>query len=285
MEATMESPVPHEGTHAPVGFAGAFAHEFKLLWTSRRPLLLLVAAIGLLAIAGSPWAGGPLARLLMVWPVFLVIIGPAWAFGVLNNEGPSNRHYHWSQPVPRHVHSLARVVAGLAWLWLVYGVVVAAALAFAGTEGNAWQLSELSGLAWMNLFTGALLGYLAVSVLTLASDHPMRWFFGLLFLLPLSLGLIAEWLGLQTLVQALARPVTDASWGLGPTMVNAMNADVAQIMRAVSGIGTTPDGFNPATWVWATLLWVGMLGALVGVTAMVHPDRRPRLPLPWRGSR
>jgi MFS family permease len=283
MEAAVETTASHEATHAPVGFPDGFAHEFKLLWMSRRPLLLLVAAVGLLAIAGRPWAGGELARLLMVWPVFAVIMGPAWAFAVLHNEGPSNRHYHWSQPVSRHVHSLARVAAGLAWLWLVYGVVTVSALAFAATEGNAWQLGALSGLAWLNLFTGALLGYLVVSVLTLVSDYPMRWFFGLLFLLPLALGLLAEWLGLQTLVRTLARPVTDATWGLGAIMVNAMNADVSEVMHGVTGIGnTTHTAFDPTTWVWATLLWVGILGALVALAAAVHPDQRPRLRLPRR---
>jgi MFS family permease len=283
MEATVETTASYEATHAPVGFSGAFAHEFKLLWTSRRPLLLLVAAVGLLAIAGRPWAGGELARLLMVWPVFVVIIGPAWAFAVMHNEGPSHRHYHWSQPVPRHVHSLARVVAGLAWLWLVYAVVMAAAFAFAATEGNAWQLMELSGLAWLNFFTGALLGYLLVSVLTLVSDYPMRWFFGLLFLVPLTLGLIAEWLGLQTLVRTLARPVTDATWGLGATIVSAMNADAAEVVQGVSGIANTSHAaFDSTTWVWSTLLWAGILSAIVGLAAAVHPDQRPRLRLPRR---
>jgi hypothetical protein len=287
MEATMESTTSSERTHAPVGFAGAFSHEFKLLWTSRRPLLLVLAGLGLLAIAGRPWDTGPLARLFMVWPVFTVVIGPVWAFAVLHNEGPSHRLYHWSQPVVRHVHSLARIAAGLAWLWIGYGLVAAAAFAFATAEGNVWQLQELGGLAWLNLFTGALLGYLAVSVLTLTSDYPIRWFFGLLFLVPLSLGLLTQWFGLPQLASTLARPITDSAWGLGLALVGAMGDATFRVTQAAMGVAVTdgpsrPLSAEPTSWVLATLLWTVILGTAVVVAAVVHPDRRPQLPRRWR---
>ncbi|NIU77485.1 MAG: hypothetical protein GWN71_29205, partial [Gammaproteobacteria bacterium] len=49
-------------------------------------------------------------------------------------------------------------------------------------DGEAWQLAEIGVGGWLNFFTGPLIGYLAVSILTVPSDYPIRWFFGLLFL-------------------------------------------------------------------------------------------------------
>jgi hypothetical protein len=287
MEATMESTTSLdslERTHAPVGFAGAFLHEFKLLWTSRRPLLLILAGIGLLAVAGQPWSSGTVGRLFFVWPIFAVIIGPVWAFAVLSNENPSNRLYHWSQPVTRHLHSLARILAGLAWLWIAYALVAGVAFALATADGNAWQLQALGGLAWLNLFTGPLIGYLAVSIFTLASDYPVRWFLGILFLFPVTLNLLSEWEGPRRVATALARVITDPDWGLGPALVGALGSAALTVTQlAVDGAasdGATSALFmEPRSWLLATLLWTGILGALVVVAAVVHPDRRPRLPI------
>jgi hypothetical protein len=284
MEATMESTTSLEQAHAPVGFGGAFLHELKLLWTSRRPLLLILAGVGLLAVAGQPWSSGTLGRLFFVWPVFVVIIGPVWAFAVLSNENPSNRLYHWSQPVARHVHSLARVVAGLAWLWAAYVLVALVAIALATADGNAWQLQALGGLAWLNLFTGALIGYLAVSIFTLASDYPVRWFLGILFLFPVTLNLLSEWEGPRRVATAIARVITDPDWGLGPALVGAMGSAAMTVTQlavdgATSGAATSSLTSGPGSWLLATLLWTGIFGALVIGAAAVHPDRWPRLGL------
>ncbi len=102
----------------PLGFGAAFVRQFGLLWSSRRPLLLMVALLALLVLAGDPWSTDPKARLFTFWPLWLVIVGPVWAFTVFSNEGPSARLYHWSLPVDRAAHTLARLAAGLAWLWI-----------------------------------------------------------------------------------------------------------------------------------------------------------------------
>jgi hypothetical protein len=282
MEATMESTTSLAKDHAPVGLGRAFLHELKLLWTSRRPLLLILAGVGLLAVAGQPWSSGTLGRLFFVWPLFVVVIGPVWAFAVLSNENPSNRLYHWSQPVARHVHSLARLLAGLAWLWTAYVLVAVVALAFATADGNAWQLQALGGLAWLNLFTGALIGYLAVSIFTLASDYPVRWFLGVLFLFPVTLNLLSEWEGPRRVATALARVITDPDWGLGPALVGAMGPAALTVTQlavdgAASNGATSALTTGPGSWLLATLLWTGILGTLVIVAAAVHPDRWPRL--------
>jgi hypothetical protein len=268
--------------HAPVGFGGAFVHQVRLLWTSRRPLLLLVAALGLLALVGEPWRESALSRLLDIWPVFVALIGPIWAFVVLHNEGPSNRLYHWSQPVGRRTHTLARLAAGLAWLWGVYLLVGLAAFAFATFDGTAWQLRQLGALAWINFFTAPLLGYLAVSILTVASDYPIRWFFGLLFLAPMTLAFMSNRLGLEQLVETIIRPLIDHNWGFIGALGSAFAHGFAGVMDRMPQHSASFGPFDPGTWILATLGWAVGLAAVVLFMASLHPDRLPRLQLPGR---
>lgn len=269
-------------TYHPVGFGGAFARQFRFLWMSRRPLLLFVGLLGVLALAGEPWTDNPLARFLTVWPVWLIFVGPIWAFAVFHNEGPSRRLYHWSQPVARGSQALARVAAGLAWLWLLYAVLVVAALIIGGMDGEAWQLSEVSLAGWVNFFTGPLIGYLVVSMLTLTSDYPIRWFFGVIFLGPLLISLLNEWLGLDGVVRTLLTPLTDRDWGLGLTVIGGLGMSVARIAHALSGREPAgePD-FDISHWWLATPFWILLLAAMVWLLARRHPDTLPR----WRRSR
>jgi hypothetical protein len=120
----MERPMT-ASTHRPLDFGQALARQFALLWASRRPLLLGLALLAVLVLAGEPWSDDVLARLLTPWPVWLGLAGPVWAFAVFHNEGPSARMYHWSMPVNRTVHTLARLGAGILWLWLLLAGLVA----------------------------------------------------------------------------------------------------------------------------------------------------------------
>lgn len=273
MEATMERVRAHE----PVGFGGTFIRQLRLLWTSRRPLFLLVGAVGVLALAGAPWGGGNSARLLVLWPVWVVFLGPVWALAIFNDEGPSNRMYHWSQPTARHSHTLARLAAGVVWLWVAYLLVIAAAFVFAAMDGHTWQLREIGLAAWLNFFTGPTIGFLAVSLLTVASDYAVRWLLGIVFLLPLVLGLLAEWLGILTVLERLATPLTHPEWGLGVTLVGAFLANATTVLHTVTGSGDPGLAAAPAAWPAATAVWIVGLGALVVFLTTVHPDRLPRL--------
>lgn len=280
----MEAAIQLERTYRPVGLGGAFTRQFRLLWTSRRPLLLLVALLAVLVLAGEPWSDAPLARFLTVWPVWLIPVGPIWAFAVFHNEGPSHRLYHWSQPVARDTHALARIAAGVAWLWLLYGVLILAGLVFGAVDGDAWQLAEVSAAGWVNLFTAPLLGYLGVCLLTIPSDYPIRWFFGILFLVPLLISLLAEWLELDEAARLILRPLGDPAWGLGITMVGALGASVDRIETALRAAADPAfqhrHAFEVGTWWVATPLWVLLLVALVWFLSTRHPDVLPR----WRRS-
>lgn len=276
MESTM-----NEARYRPVGFGGAFVRQLRLLWTSRRPILLAVALLALLVLAGEPWSDDPKARLFTYWPIWLMLIGPAWGFAVFYNEGPSNRFYHWSLPAGRMQHTAARIVAGAAWLWLLFALLIGAGALIAVTDGDLWQFAEISASGWVNLFTGPLLGYLGVSILTVASDYPLRWFFGILFAVPLTLSVLVEWLGLDDLVGTLMEPLASMEWGLFPVMIGGLGTAVARLENTIRSAAnpeyTASDPSAVAYWWTATPLWILLLALLVMALASRHPDTLPRL--------
>lgn len=261
-ETTMES------TYRPLGFVEACARQFRLLWTSKRPLLMMVALLAVLILAGPPWNDTPTMRLLTSWPLWMVLFGPIWAFVVFHNEGPSSRLYHWSLPVGRTKHTFARVAAGAAWLWVLLLALVVAGALMGLVDGNVQQLGELTPAAWINVFTGPLLGFLAVTTLTVASDYPLRWLFGITFGFGLFLSLLDEWLEWDRLVGYLLEPLTAEWWGFFPVMVGAMMDVASEADVPISG------------WGIATTLWILLLSAIVAIMASRHPDTLPRFRRP-----
>lgn len=263
--------------HERIGFAGATVRQFLLLWTSRRPLLLLVGTAGLLALVGEPLGTSQIARLLLIWPVLVALVGPAWALAVFNNEGPSQRLYHWSQPVGRAGHTMARIAAGAVWLVTVYALLVLVAVAFGAIDGNGEQLAHLPAASWVNLFSGAILGYLAVSALAVATDHPFRWLFVIMFMIPLLGSLILGWLNLEHIARALVLPVTNPEWGFSFALTGALAPVATEILSAtMSPRPVEPVAIPPAWWL-AMVLWSILLGGMVALLSLVHPDRFPRL--------
>lgn len=282
MEATTMQTARYEA----IGFGGAFAHQFRFLWTSRRPLLLAVAMLALLVLAGEPWTQDPMMRLLKLWPVWLALVGPVWAFAVFHNEGPSSRFYFWAQPVGRATNTLARIAAGVAWLWITIAALIVAGWLFGVADGDAWQMAEIDLAGWVNFFTGPLLGYLAISILTIPSDYPIRWFLGLLFLFPLAISGLTEWLEMEDLVETVLQPLGNESWGLGVTMIGGLAKsverleDTLRVMQDPTFTGGTP--FDAAQMWWtATPLWILGFVVIVTLIATRHPDTLPK----WRGFR
>jgi hypothetical protein len=265
-----------EGTHRPLGFGEAFARQLRLLWSTRRPPLLGVALLALLVLSGEPWSENPLTRLLLTNWVVVVLVGPIWAFGVFHNEGPGQRLYHWSLPVGRTAHVWARLLAGLAWLWLTLALLVGAGWIMAALDGDLWQLGEISVAGWLNFFTGPTLGYLGVSVLTVASDYPIRWFLGLLFAVPLAMSVLDGWFDLEGLTRTLVRPLVATDWGLVFVLFGAIGEDVERL----KGVLFDLEGYRPLVvdyWWIATPLWILFFGGLVALAASRHPDTLPRV--------
>lgn len=268
----------------PVGFGGAFSRQLRFLWASRRPLLLLAALLAILVIAGEPWADEPMMRLLAAWWVWIIFVGPIWAFVVFHNEGPSSRLYFWSQPTGRTTHSLARIAAGLVWLWLALAALIVAGWLMGLVDGDAGQLAQIGLAGWVNFFTGPLIGYLGISVLTLPSDYPIRWFFGIDLVFVLTIVALVEGLGLEGPVKTALEPLWNESWGLAVTMVGGLAGSVAELEQALrlaqNPAYTGSSGFDAAGLWWiATPLWILFFAGLVALIATRHPDTLPK----WRG--
>ena len=275
----MEATVERQPLYESVGFGGAVARQFRLLWGSRRPLVLLLGLVAALALAGEPWSDPILTRLLFVAPFLLVLVGPLWAFTVYHGEGPSNRLYHWSQPVRRDLHTLARIAAGAAWLMILFGVLALVGLAVAAMDGAAAQLGQVGFSGWVNFFTAPLIGYLAVSVLTVLSDYPIRWFFGLISLFFIVLLVIQEAFGWSRAIDYILAPLGGETWALGPTLVVPFVAAREQVEAALAGqngsAGLLPEGFLSTWWV-AMPLWILLFCGIIWFLARRHPDVLPR---------
>ena len=279
----METTMTHEERHRAIGFRGAYGRQLRFLWTSRRPLLLMVALLAVLVLAGEPWLQDPKMRLFVLWLVWVVLVPIAWSFAVFFNEGPSSRLYFWSQPVDRTQQTLARLAAGVTWMWASFVLLILAGWIFGAVDGNAWQMAEIWPSGWLGFFTGSLLVYLGVSILTIPSDYPIRWFVGRLFLFPLLVRLFSEWRGWDSGVEALLEPLANQTWGLGITVVGGLGFAVNELQHTLmalqdpSHVATGPTEADLAAWWWATPAWIVVLAAIVVFIASRHPDTLPKL--------
>ena len=269
--------------HAAVGFGGAFTRQLRFLWTSRRPLLLAVALLAVLVLGGEPWTRDPKMRFLAVWPVWLYIVPIFWAFAVLHNEGPSSRFYFWAHPTSRAGHTMARLTAGLVWLWVMYALLIVAGWAYGMADGDAWQMAEIGLAAWVNYFTGPLLIYLLVSILTVPSDYPIRWFFGLLFAIPLLISALDSWIeDAEKLLGTVFKPLINEDWGFLITTGGAMVREIEKLDVTIrSMMDPTYSGtasFDMANdWWLATPLWIVVMVGIVAFIATRHPDTLPKV--------
>ena len=271
MEATMGG----ERSPRPVGFMAAVTEQMRLLWMTRRPLLLLAGLLAVLVLSGEPWSDHPMARLFTMWPLWLFVFPPLWAFAVWHGEGPSNRLYFWSHPVSRAGQSLARVLAGAIWLVLLYALLVGAGAFFGAIDSDLGQFGGPGFAAWLSFFTGPLILYLVISVLTLPSDYPIRWFLALLWGIPLLISLVDEWLP----VEPLLRPLT-AAWGFAPAVAGPFALAMERLDHTLDGTRGGPAMermVDLGAWSVAMPFWLLLVGGIVVALAHVHPDRRPSL--------
>lgn len=157
-------------SRAPVGFGTSFVQQVKLLGWSGRWAALMLGLIAALVIAVRIDRDVGLAHV-HVAAMFSLPAAALWAFAVWHGEVPYRRGYHWSLPVPRAAHDLARVAAGALWLLLAY-VVFASAGALVALGTGKWQRFAAGGAPWVTFFAGPLVIYALASPLLLWSDSP-----------------------------------------------------------------------------------------------------------------
>lgn len=95
-------------------------------------------------------------------------------FGDWSGEAPRQRSFHWSLPVSRSGHDLARVAAGVLNVFSLTCLLVLVTVAGLMVGGNLACLGALTEVGWASLLLCPVILYLAGSVLCIACNHPAR---------------------------------------------------------------------------------------------------------------
>lgn len=224
---------------------------------------------------------------MMLLPVVFGLFG---AVAVWKGEEPARRGYFWSQPVDRARHSLMKVFGGWAWVVVAVAGFMLWAAVLAGLTGGELSLGDtriplrpfsedapltaadylvhawpVPGWMWLVPFAAATAMYLLGSIVVLSTNHPWRWFAGLVVGGTL-LGVLGEagvgfgeW-AVHTLVEG--------RYGL-ETLVTGSDSEVVAVAapggRQVGALAYVP---KPGDWLVAVALWTGP--ALAGVLAAAH---------------
>lgn len=180
----------------------------------------------------------------------LAIVAWFGPFKLWEGEPPSQRDYHWSMPVAKDAHDLARVLAGViiyfGWALALYGSVVLLAL-FSG------KLTLFAGLGlevWLCLLLGPLLWYLLTSFFTVRCEHPTGWIWSIIGVTA-AITTLSSLLPLGPLVSVL-EVVLFERWGL-------FTGVAGPVVRELLGFDAGSSSAWPVTW----LAWIVILSAAI----------------------
>lgn len=245
----------------------SFRQQAWLLVESRRWLTLTVILLVVLLLLTLNDLPAHIPAIMMV-AVFALPAPVIWATTVWAGETPTRRTYHWSLPVARPAHDLARVVAGALYLFAAYAVLAGAGALVAIVEGTFPRFSEIQPVAWANYVLAPLIIYLLVMPIVLWSDYRItRLLFGV------TVGLIVfsnvlDWIGLGFAARGI-HALIFASEGFGAAMVAGMVPEITSLA------GQVPVAADP--WLPAALLWLGLGVVFTLFTAVYRPDDLKRL--------
>lgn len=288
MNTTLNLPAPSAagaapdaaGTHPP-RWGAVVREQLRAVGTAVR-LELIVAAILLILFsllllffhAQTPGhrTDGQFPEMMLL----VVVLGLFAPMAVWKGEPPSRRAYLWALPVERSRHTLVKVFAGWAWLMAAVGAYVLWALAIARATGGALSMGPtqfplgpippgaeydaahyfthpwpVPGWAWLVPFASATAMYLLGSIVVLASDHPWRWYAGLVLGLILTAGTGID-LGAE-----ITRGLIEGPYGLEVLTTGGEARDVSVANPAGGQIRSMTYAPMPAAWPVAALLWIG----------------------------
>ena len=238
--------------HDSVGLATSFRQQAFLLLRSGRWAGLLVHDVVLLflVLRMPDWTANDagFATLLLA-----LMAAPVWALGIWYGELPQRR-LHWSLPVSRAAHDLARVAAGAVFLmgsWVLLAVLLVLALGPSLTTIGADEVATF--------FAGPLVLYFVTMPLVLWSHSRV----------PAAAGLIVSAVALASVadvpgVQSIVLPLFEGQWGLEAALYGGF-------LRSVGMDGGAP---------LAAALWLALGLAATLVTATWRPAElvRPAKP-------
>jgi hypothetical protein len=250
--------------------------QIRLLGVSRRWAYLITCFVGWIAIYRVlPTPNGAWS----VYPSLIagIIAGAAWPLITWNAEAPSRRGYHWSLPVARLPHDLARVAAGALYLLVGIAALAAACVGLAISDGSLAELRAVPRILWLSFFTAPLLTYLLVSPIALWNEYRITRYALIGFIV---MGALAGFVGgpFVVFITAVLDPIMmHDTFGLAEVLVGT--AARVGMDAAVGNAATVPD-----TWWSAVALWFGV--ALVANTAAAawRPDDVRRLVTSFSGA-
>ncbi len=249
------------------GIGVSFRQQAWLLGMSGRWILQILGLLALLMLIGLSDVPREAPRILIT-SMLAILGGTTWAVMVWHGEGPDRRSYHWSLPVPRPAHDLARVALGAAYLLAICAVLAGAGAIAASANGTFDRFAATAPEAWANFFVAPLIVYLLVTPVVLWSDYPItRWVFAI-YLGGGLLAAILSWQGFDLLVEGLEKIFDAENWGLAAALFAGIQHEVSASM-----------GLPPLVDLWWTgaVLWFGLGLALTVFTALYRPDDLRRL--------
>lgn len=196
----------NEELRRPAGVATSFRQQLWLLARSGRLGLLIVGLLLVLVIARRVELSGELgaSETRRFFFASMVALGgaPLWALVVWYGEWPLRRSYHWSLPVPRAGHDLARVAAGVTYLLVSWS-----ALAIIGWLSRGDTVIGLPALA--SFFSAPLILYFLITPLVLWSDSRVVPY-GFVLILVGAFAVLVEFAPIANIFLA----VFESSWGI-----------------------------------------------------------------------
>lgn len=191
-------------------------------------------------------------------------------FGVWRAEDPSRRAYHWSMPVARGPHTLAKLLSGWAWMmiatavYLVFIIILAVTIPLITGEPN--RLASTQGWEWIVAFTATTIAYLLTSIAVIGSDHAWRWIGGLFIGYWILIGFLAVF-GMGDLSQVL-RTVFDGTYGLKAALFGTTDHTQGRIVVGITS--DTMRGLSMRNWIVAMPLWIVGSGIAATIASYRH---------------
>lgn len=261
------------------GIGTSFRQQVWLLGVSGRWIYLVLGLLAVLLLIARSDTPREIPRILFVALIALPV-GAIWAIAVWRGEGPNRRHYHWSLPVPRPAHDLARVAVGAMYLLGALAVLAAAGVLTAFMDGTFARFASFSAEAWANIFVAPLIVYLLVTPFMLWSDYAItRWviwiFFGLPFLAVLT---VRAWQRFEFVGWALDQTLGEGDWALGTALWTGTLRAIEESIEATGG----SVSWSGDLWWTAASLWLVLGLALTLFAGIYRPDDLTRL---VRGAR
>ncbi len=272
-----------QSLHPVPRWQAAAREQFRAVGVAIRPeatllavLIAVLSVVGLMAIfrARQNPAHNPsldLSPEILIPAIFLAFLAP---LSIWKSEEPSRRSYHWSMPVDRSVHTLTKNTSGWVWFMIAMMAFILWGLLMALITGGDLGLQREQAIPawrWIHPFVAATIGYLLASAIVLASDHPWRWFAGIVLGFVLVTNILRA-AGMPDLAMAL-QSVWEGNWGLEVALTGSTEVPTEVTRRDGTTMIRLIDRPDFHAWIRAALLWLGIGTAGVVAAAYRHQER------------